>query len=380
MNSMSSASHRTPMRSRGFTLVELLVVIAIIGILIGILLPALGKARDTALVNQSKSNLRNLVAANTSYWADFRDRQPTFVNDGWGSLPPGCEDGCTPQAGCSNYANEYSCPSQMILGYATNGGLWGYWVNGSKCPNNFPTTSCSVNACVYVPMCFSGADRGFGAFRLPNIQSFASYMNGKYYSEAYFAPKDVLNLEVAEPFFGLADEFPGVGTIAFSSYCWSPAAMWNPGVMGGVKGCGEFRSISQVPTAFRSPTASQAKYASLKTMMIEHGWFQNPPPQLTNPNFTGNTGWNFNQGRNSSPVCAMFDGSIRLIGAWEAMDADSRADSDTTGQGCGLWLRDTPFGDEGYYGAQAYDTIVETSFHILTRGGIAGRDIVGTGG
>jgi hypothetical protein len=76
-------------------------------------------------------------------------------------------------------------------------------------------------------------------------------------------------------------------------------------------------------------------------------------------------------------VFAFFDGSIRQIGMWTAMDADSRA-SASTGQGCGLWLRDTPLGSAGYYGEQAYDFLVSANPHILTRNGIAGRDIIST--
>ena len=60
-------------RRRGFTLIELLVVIAIISLLIGILLPTLGRARDAARSVVELSKLRDLGFATTFY---------TEANDG----------------------------------------------------------------------------------------------------------------------------------------------------------------------------------------------------------------------------------------------------------------------------------------------------------
>ena len=71
---------RSKASRRGFTLIEVLVVIAIIGILVGLLLPALSAARRFAYRVKAKSEVKNLEGAWKQYYAEYH-KWPSWAKE-----------------------------------------------------------------------------------------------------------------------------------------------------------------------------------------------------------------------------------------------------------------------------------------------------------
>ena len=374
---------------KGFTIVELLVVVSIIALLIAILLPAIGKARDAALITQSLGNLRNMVAACSAYGADYNDRQYTAVPDevglygNWG-------------AACGGITAT-QCIPQMVLGWDSGGGLWGYWIAGqpARCAG-WPGT-CG-NFIVYQACDYWGGS-WLGSWRLTNCKAFNSYVNGRYYDKAFWAPKDRITLEPVQKYFDSPVEF-GYDQVNYAepTYCWSPAAMWSPDVLGwcrrlgvtancqgGTAGAtarpGPAPQAATMPGAYKSPAASVAQYPSLKWRMWEHQWLQNREGGEVNPAFNTPTPWFFNHGYNSAPAVMCFDGHTQVVSI-----AGIQQDNDlATSQGKPLWFSSIAGNTDGYYSNASYDMLVyrpgvaAVAAGVATVDGILGRDMLRIG-
>lgn len=342
---------------RGVTMLEVLCTAAVVGVVSVAAVPMLSSVDDAALVAQSAANLKNLAAANEVYSSDWSDRQFTVIPDDVGTVGG---DG-------ARYLETVGCPPPLLLGWSDTG-MWGYFLAGGKCADRYPGGSIQKWS-AYLPLSF--AERGaYGSFRLPNVKAFHDYINGRVYDPTFYAPKDEVALEKVRPHFESAFEYPG-GELVESSYCFSPAALFDAAVFAakadGVEPPSWDIRVKQ-PNSYRAPSVGQCRYPSLKTRMIEHNWLQNRPDRATN-SFMCGAPWTFNQGIASQPLSLFFDGHIESVHCERAMRDDSK-----TG---GLWSRETPLGNKGYYGGQAFDGFVNTSFHILTTNGVEGRDILG---
>ena len=134
------------MSKRAFTLVELLVVVAIIALLVSVLLPSLGRAKDAARRAICGSNIRQLHMANTGYASENDGKYALAAEDifganleRWHGRRDDVESSFDPLRSplrnylgdgkvksCPSYRNFFPEPGQAGAGFEAGCGGYGY--------------------------------------------------------------------------------------------------------------------------------------------------------------------------------------------------------------------------------------------------------------
>jgi len=174
----------------GFTLVELLVVIAIIGVLVGLLMPAVQQARESARRMQCTNNLKQLSLATHVYHDTYGSFPPAWNSGGeWSGLArllPFIEQG--PLEAAIDWGTHYSAyeagqPAANILNVGIP--LPAVELDMFKCPSevnlrpsspsHFPSNYAMSHGTYLV---YDGAQSGDGAFGADRFTRIAEFADG----------------------------------------------------------------------------------------------------------------------------------------------------------------------------------------------------------
>ena len=108
------------MNRKGFTLIELLIVVVIIGILAAIAIPKFANTKGKAYVTAMKSDLRNLVSAQESFFSDSARYTNNLTSLGFkqstGTVPPSITTG----SGYWSATNSHTQLANTSCGIAVN--------------------------------------------------------------------------------------------------------------------------------------------------------------------------------------------------------------------------------------------------------------------
>jgi prepilin-type N-terminal cleavage/methylation domain-containing protein/prepilin-type processing-associated H-X9-DG protein len=149
-------------RARAFTLIELLVVIAIIAILIGLLLPAVQKVRESAARSTCQNNMKQLGIALHAY----HDTNQKF--------PPGCQPDVDGNGNVT--ASWGSSWKVFILPNIEQGNIYSKWVfSGSSGYSNGANGTLIDGITIKTYRCPSSPLPDFSTYQNPNSPGFEMF-------------------------------------------------------------------------------------------------------------------------------------------------------------------------------------------------------------
>jgi prepilin-type N-terminal cleavage/methylation domain-containing protein/prepilin-type processing-associated H-X9-DG protein len=106
-------------QSRAFTLIELLVVIAVIGILASLVMPALGRAKESGRATKCLGNLHQIGVALQIYVDESRNRMPRMYDFNTNQIPTNPPSVDTVLGGLLGSPKVLVCPSDDHIHVST---------------------------------------------------------------------------------------------------------------------------------------------------------------------------------------------------------------------------------------------------------------------